>query len=121
MGRDEGYNPLRGVRAESIILLVIFVLTAFFSQASPPSGHFLTEDAISPLFKLFHDGAITATSTLQFTGNPIAIAFIFGSAVILGLNIFALFRKTPIWLLFTISALFVVSFYMTFMILVQVS
>ena len=119
VGKDPTYNPLKGVKVESIILLSIFTLTAFFSQLSPPHGSFVAEDAISPLFKLFHDVTSQANG-LQFVSNGIAIAFVFGSMVLFGLNIVAYFKKAPVWLLYLLAVLFVACLYSTFMLSVAI-
>ena len=119
IGKDPIYNPLRGVKVESIILLSIFTLTAFFSQSSPPHGSFVKEDDISPLFKLFHD-VTSQASGLQFVSNGIAIAFVFGSMVLFGLNIVAYFKKAPVWLLYLLAVLFISCLYSTFMLSVAI-
>ena len=63
---DPTYNPIRGVKIESFMLITIFILTAFFTQSSPPHGAYLTKDAISPLFKIFHNTSeITLNSYLR--------------------------------------------------------
>lgn len=116
ISKDTLYNPIRGVKIESLMLLSIFILTAAFSQSSPPHGHYLTQEAISPLFKLFHGTeAVTASSYLKFKTSGIAVIFVFTSILLLGANIVALIKKAPIWLMFIISTLFVLSIYSTFM------
>ena len=120
LSKDATYNPLRGVKVESIILLSIFTLTAFFSQSSPPHGSFIYEEDISPLFKLFHDVTSLQTNGLQFVSNGVAIAFVFGSMVLLGLNLFAYIKKAPVWLLYFLVVLFISCIYITFMISVAI-
>lgn len=119
IAKDISYNPLRGIKVESIILLSIFTLTAFFSQSSPPHGSFVEEEAISPLFNLFHDVTSQAAG-LQFVSNGIAIAFVFVSMVLFGLNIFAYLKKAPIWLLYMLAILFISCIYITFMLSVAI-
>lgn len=114
--KNPTYNPIRGVRIESFILITIFILTAIFSQSSPPHGLYLTQDAISPLFKLFNDtSAITASSYLKFKPSGSAIAFVFVSMALFGANIVAFIKRAPVWLMFIISTCFVLSVYSTFM------
>ena len=117
---DSTYNPLRGIKVESVILLSIFTLTAFFSQSSPPHGSFVNKEAISPLFELFHDVTSSTTNGLQFVSNGIAIAFVFGSMVLLGLNLFAYIKKAPVWLLYFLVVLFISCIYITFMLSVAI-
>lgn len=113
---DPTYNPVPGVKIESIILITIFVLTAIFSQSSPPHGYYLTKEAISPLFKIFHDTSeITANSYLKFKPSGIAIAFVFASMILFVANIVAFVKRAPVWLMFIISTCFVLSIYSTFM------
>ena len=119
LSKDINYNPLKGVTVVSIILLSIFTLAAFFSQSSPPHGSFIEEEAISPLFKLLHD-VTGQVGGLQFVSNGIAIAFVFGSMVLFGLNIFAYLKKAPIWLLYLLVVLFISCLYITFMLSVTI-
>ncbi len=119
IGKDPTFNPLRGVKVESIILLTIFTLTAFFSQSSPPHGSIVTEDAVSPLFKLFHEVTSQANG-LVFVSNGIAIAFVFGSMLLFGLTIFAYFKKAPVWLLYLLAVFFVACLYSTFILSIAI-
>jgi putative copper export protein len=114
--KEPTYNPIRGVKIESFILITIFVLTAIFSQSSPPHGHYLTQEAISPLFKIFHNTSeITANSYLKFKPSGIAIAFVFASMALFAANIVALVKRAPVWLMFIVSTCFVLCIYSTFM------
>ena len=118
--KNEQYNPLRGAKVESLILLVIFIITAIFSQSSPPHGFYLTSDAISPLFTWLHHTPIMADSYVAFISNPVAIIFIFLSMLMIGANIAAYFLKAPVWTLCITSLLLVASLYTTFMLSVGV-
>lgn len=120
VANDSTFNPLPGVRVEGFILLTIFMLTAFFSQQSPPHGYFLTSDAVSPLFKMFHSDVIDASSTIGFVGNGMGIALFFGSIILYGLQVLAFFKKAPILISFLISCLFVGSVYVTIMLSITV-
>ena len=119
--KDPTYNPIRGVKIESFMLITIFILTAIFSQSSPPHGAYLTQDAISPLFQLFHDtSGITVNSHLEFKPSAIAIIFVFASMALFGANIVAFVKRAPVWLMFIISTCFVLSIYSTFMLSVVI-
>lgn len=95
--RDANFNPLRWIRAEGLILLTIFIVTAFFSQQPPAHGNFLSEDAISPLFKLFYDGSLDMTSRIIFDANPGSVGFFFSTILMSALTILSIFKKTPSW------------------------
>lgn len=120
VAKDSTFNPLPGVRVEGFILLTIFILTAYFSQQSPPHGYYLTSDAVSPLFKMFHSDVIDANSTIGFVGNGMGIAFFFGSIILYGLQVLAFFKKAPILVSFLLSCLFASSVYVTIMLSVAV-
>lgn len=120
LSKDENYNPLRGAKVESILLLVIFIITAIFTQSSPPHGFYLTEEAISPLFTWLHSTPVIADSVLTFISNPVAIIFIFVSMLMIGANIVAYFLKAPVWVMCMTSILLVGSLYGTFMLSVGV-
>ena len=120
ISKDSTYNPLRGVKVESIILLSIFTLTALFTQSSPPHGSFVNEEAISPLFNLFHDVTSSNINDLKFVSNGVAIAFVFSSMVLLVLNLFAYIKKAPVWLLYLFVVLLISCIYITFMLSVAI-
>lgn len=112
LARYPGFNPLRWIRAEGLILLTVFIITAFFSQQSPAHGNFLTADAISPLFKLFYDGPIDQLSTIVFYANPGSVGFFFGAIISTALMILSIFKKTPIWVSYLLGCLIVVCLFM---------
>ncbi|MEK5441184.1 copper resistance D family protein [Fredinandcohnia sp. FSL W7-1320] len=64
ISKDATFNPIPWIRLESFILFAIFTITAIYSQQPPPHGNFLTNDAVSPLFRLFHDDIIDAGNTI---------------------------------------------------------
>lgn len=98
LSRDPQFNPLRWIRAEGLLLLTIFIITAVFSQQSPPHGYFLTADAISPLFKLFYGGEIDITSRIIFDANPGSVGFFFGWIFTSALTVLSIVKKTPSWI-----------------------
>lgn len=113
---DEHFSPVKGAKAESIILFIILVVTAIFTQSSPPHGAYLTEGAISPLFKLFFDSSsITSMSVLKFAPSGIAIIFVFTSMLFFAANVVAYIKRAPIWMMILSSVLLVISVYLIFM------
>ena len=118
--KDATFNPIPWIRLEGIILFVIFAMTAFFTQQSPPHGNVLTEDAVSPLFRLFHDGMINASSTIGLTVNINIIYFFFLCLLLVGIIIWSIYKKTPILITFLLSCIFVASIYMMAMLSVTI-
>ncbi|MCM3588292.1 CopD family protein [Mesobacillus maritimus] len=118
--KDDSFNPIPWIRGEGFILFVIFAITAFFSQQSPPHGHYKTSEAVSPLFRFFHSDIIDAGSTIGFVVNSSTVSFFFLSILCLGLIGLSFFKKAPILLTFLFSCLFVMSLYIMFMVTVVI-
>src|SRR5690606_33813531 len=118
ISKDATFNPIPWIRLESFILFVIFTITAFYSQQPPPHGDFLTNDAVSPLFRLFHDDIIDAGSTIAFALNLNTICFFFISILFFVLMVLSYFKKASIILSFLFSCLFVTSIYSMLMVTV---
>lgn len=121
LSKDAVFNPIPWVRVESFILLIIFIVTSIFSQQSPPHGHYLTNDAVSPLFRLFHnDMVIDASHTIGFVVNSNTVLFFFLSILSMGLIIFSFFKKAPIIISFLFSCVLVTSIYTMLMVTVVI-
>ncbi|QED48010.1 copper resistance D family protein [Cytobacillus dafuensis] len=118
ISKDATFNPIPWIRVEGFILFTIFTITAAFSQQSPPHGNYLTSDAVSPLFSLFHDGIIDSGTTIGFSVNLNTVWFFFISILFMGLIVLSFFKKASIIISFLFSCLFVTSIY--FMIMVTV-
>ncbi|MGG0720539.1 CopD family protein [Robertmurraya massiliosenegalensis] len=114
------YKPIPWVRVEGMILLVILTVTAIFSQAPPPHGNYMTNEVVSPLFRLFHGDIMDLGSTLAFAGNLNTVYFLILSIILLGLMGWAFFKKAPIFVSFLLSSLFVISIYLMLMVSVVV-
>ncbi|MEG0261278.1 MAG: hypothetical protein RR651_15550, partial [Lysinibacillus sp.] len=100
--------------------LIIFIVTAVFSQQSPPHGNYLTNDAVSPLFRLFHADFISATHTIGFVVNLNTVLFFFLSLLFVGLMVFSFYKKASILISFLFSCLFVSSIYLLLMVTVVI-
>ncbi|WP_249869576.1 copper resistance D family protein [Oceanobacillus saliphilus] len=120
LSKDASFNPIPWIRLEGIILFVIFTMTAFFTQQSPPHGNSLTNDDVSPLFRLFHGGIIDSSSTIGFTINIEIVYFFLLSILFLGLIIWSIYKKASIIITFLLSCLLVVNIYIMLMISVVV-
>ncbi|WP_067726867.1 copper resistance D family protein [Oceanobacillus damuensis] len=120
ISKDVAFNPIPWIRLEGIILFAIFTMTAIFTQQSPPHGNNLTDDAVSPLFRLFHDGIIDSGSTIGLTINIDIVYFFLLALLLLGLMIFSIYKKASIVIAFLLSCLLVVNIYIMLMISVVV-
>ncbi|RUL55600.1 copper resistance D family protein [Lysinibacillus antri] len=120
IAKDPLFNPIPWIRIESFILLTIFTITAAFSQHAPPHGNYLSNEAVSPLFRLFHDDIITSSNTIGFVVNGNTVAFFFVSVLLIGLMIFALLKKLPIVISFLLSGLLVMSVYLMLMVTIVI-
>lgn len=116
LSRDASFNPLPWVRGEGLILFVIFTITAIFSQHSPPHGNDLTNDAVSPLFRLFHADFIDASHTIGFAISLNTVLFFFLSFLCIGLIVLNFLKKTSLMISFLLSCLFVGSLYAMIMV-----
>jgi putative copper export protein len=120
ISKDAAFNPIPWIRLEGIILFVIFATTAIFTQQAPPHGNYLTEDAVSPLFRLFHGDIIDSSSTIGLIINIDIVYFFFLSILFVGLILLAIYKKASIIITFLLSCLFVVNIYIMVMISVVV-
>lgn len=104
MAKDPSYPARKGVRVESFILLSMFIMTAIFSQQSPPHGYTLTEEMISPIFRLFNDSPINELSRVGFVVKLPSVFFFFMAVLFTFLStVLAFFKKTPAIILFICS------------------
>ena len=120
ISKDATFNPIPWIRVEGLILFGIFAITAIFSQQSPPHGNYLMSDAVSPLFRLFHDDIIDSGSTIGFVVNLNTVCFFFLSILFMGLIVLSFFKKASIIISFLFSCLFVMSIYLMLMMTVVI-
>ncbi|MGM0903628.1 MAG: copper resistance D family protein [Bacillota bacterium] len=120
LSKDAAFNPIPWIRAEGFILLVIFTITAVFSQQSPPHGNNGTSATVSPLFQLFHGDSFNTGNTIGFVVNSSTVSFFFLSILLIGLIVLSFFKKAPMILAFILSCLLVISIYTMIMVTVVV-
>ncbi len=120
LAKDTAFNPVPWVRVESLVLFVIFMITAVFSQQSPPHGNYLTSDAVSPIFRLFHNGIIDASSTIGFVINLNTVLFFILSILLMGLMALSFYKRVSLIVSFLFSCIFVTSIYFMLMMAVVV-
>lgn len=115
LAKDATFNPVPWVRVESLILFVIFMMTAVFSQQSPPHGNYLTSDAVSPIFRLFHNGIIDSSSTLELAINLNTVLFFILSILLICLMALSFYKKASLIVSFLFSCILVTSIYVLLM------
>ena len=120
LSEGKSFNPIPWVRVESLILLAIFTITAAFSQQSPPHGNYLTSDAVSPLFYLFHADTFHFSNTIGFVLNSNTVIFFFLCILFIGLIVLSYIKKASIMVSFLFSCLFVISIYSMLMVTVVI-
>lgn len=120
LSKDDTFNPIPWIRVEGFILFAIFTITAVFSQQSPPHGLPITNDIISPVFRLFHDGTFESGHTIGFVLNVNSVWFFFLSLLFMGLVVLSIFKKASIIISFLLSCLFVICIYSMLMVTVVI-
>lgn len=115
MERNASFNPIPWARLESVLLLVIFTITAIFSQQSPPM-HSISASDVSSIFKLTYSGEIVSGLTVGLGFNGFTILFILITLLFIALSIIAFVKKAPTWLCFIFACSIVFSAYITLMI-----
>lgn len=114
MERNADFNPIPWARLESVLLLVIFMITAIFSQQSPPM-HAISASDVSSIFKLTYNGEIVSGLTVGLSVTWFTILFILIMLLFVVLSIIAFVKKTPTWLGFIFACSIVFSAYLAFM------
>lgn len=120
LSKDDSFNPIPWIRVEGFILFTIFMITATYSQQSPPHGNYLTSDTMSPLFRLFHAEIINYSNTIGFAVNLNTVLFFILSILFIGLIALSFFKKASIIVSFLLSCLFVTSIYFMLMVTVVI-
>ncbi|WP_046176420.1 copper resistance D family protein [Domibacillus indicus] len=110
--KQEDIDPKPWIKAESLILLLIFAATAFLGQQDPP--HAWSEDRYSPLFTYFYNGPIPPAVPIHFGWSAAGIICFFLSAFCLVLCFWA-YKKRAALVAFMMSLLLVFSLYLALM------
>ncbi|ESU32867.1 hypothetical protein G3A_08930 [Bacillus sp. 17376] len=118
---ESSYNPIPWTRAESIVILFIFSVTAALGQQSPPHEIALTiqTEGVSKLFSTIFRGNIDPGLVVQFSVNWISLSFLTLSFIFLALIILSFIRKVPIIISFFMCFLFVISGYLSLLLSLQ--
>jgi putative copper export protein len=111
--RGYQYDPRPWARIESIIIMLIFSATAALGQQSPPHETAVSNEEVSSLFKVFHQGPFYPEMTVQLIFNPVSIALSIITALFVTLIIFLFFKKGLPIFSFIISILLVFCVYLS--------
>lgn len=116
---DKNFNPLPWVKAESILMLLIFSVTAALGQQSPPRETEISSDYVSTLFNLVYQGQILTNMHVQFAPNLTAIMLGILTLLFLILMLFSFIKKMPAFMTFMMGLFLVFSGYLSLMLSIQ--
>jgi putative copper export protein len=118
---DTSYNPIRWTRAESIVILAIFSITAALGQQSPPHeiAFMIKTEGVSPLFSTIFRGNIDPELVVHFSVNGMSLAFFTLSVLFLAMIIFSFMKKVPAIVSLFMCFLFVLSGYLALVLSLQ--
>ena len=112
---NPNFNPVPWVKAESIIVLLVFAATAAMSHQMPPSAGTWQIQGVSVFFELFYQGNYYPGMETQFGINSLSIIFMAIALLFLYLIFYAFYKKTSPIFTFCLSVLFSFSIYLALM------
>ncbi|WP_246050037.1 copper resistance D family protein [Aquibacillus sediminis] len=110
--KAKNFNPIPWVKAESIVALLIFSITAAMGQQAPPSASTPETDGLSFLFEFFYQGQYYPGMEVQLSVNMLSIFLIIIALLFLVMIFYAFFKKASTMITFLLSVLFVCSSYL---------
>ena len=116
---DASFNPLPWAKAESILMLLIFSVTAALGQQPPPRETTISSNNVSELFSFIYQGQIQQNMNVQFAPNATTIMLGVLTLLFLVLMIFSFIRKMPAMMTFTMGLFLVLSGYLSLMLSIQ--
>lgn len=118
---EPGFNPIPWTKAESLVVFLIFVVTAVLGQSEPPHDikTTLASSGVSKLFDWFYQGKITLDSVIMIKIGLQGWACAILSLSFLSFIILSYYKKAPIVVSFFMSILTVFSAYLTIMVSIQ--
>jgi putative copper export protein len=118
---SDTFSPLPWLKAEGVLLLIVFALTGLLGQQSPPYDleTALKTEGASPLFEEIYQGVIKPTMTVDLGVNMWSLSFGAVAVLFAILAIAAFLRKAPAAAAFMFSLLLVVACYVSLMYSVQ--
>lgn len=114
---DQNFNPKPWVKAESVILLLIFSATAVLGQQPPPHDikSALATNGPAKLFELLYQGDITRDMSVVLSLGINSISLIVLAFLFLALTILSFIKKAPTVISFLMSILVVLTSYLALM------
>ncbi|HWL13330.1 MAG TPA: CopD family protein [Ureibacillus sp.] len=116
---DKDFNPLPWVKAEGVLMLLIFSATAALGQQSPPRETAISSNNVSRLFSFLYPGQIHQNMNVQFAPNATAIMLGVLAMLFLALMVFAFIKKMPAIMTFLMGLLFVFGSYLSLILSIQ--
>jgi len=117
--KDPDFNPIQWTRVESILILVVFSITAALGQQSPPSGNTLTSEGPSKLFSFFYQGQFQQGMNVELVANATGLSLLLLAIVFGALIVYSFLQKAPVIVTFILSILFVFSSYLALILSIQ--
>jgi len=115
LNKDSSFNPIAWTRMESIVILLIFSATAALGQQSPPQEIKVTNEELSPLFKLFYQGQFQPNMTVQLFPNATSIFLLVLAILFFALMMISYMKKAPSPFSLLMSVLLAFSLYLSVM------
>jgi putative copper export protein len=115
--KEKEFNPIPWVKAESILLILIFAATGVLGQQEPPHNidNTIRSSGVSPLFQLFYGGSLQAPINIQLGFNATTILLSLLSLFFLLIALLAFLKKAPVIVSFLMSLLCAISIYFALM------
>jgi putative copper resistance protein D len=111
------------VRAESLVVMIVFFLTGVLGTQAPPHdvNTTLRSDGASPLFEFIKDSKIEAPIEIGFAFSLNGMLLFIFAALFLGMIVISFIKKRNAYAACAFAVLFIVSAYLAFMANVAVS
>ncbi len=117
--KNHDFNPLPWARVESILILVIFAITAALGQQSPPSDSTLKSEGPSKLFNFFYQGQFQQGMSVELVANATSLSLLLLAILLVALTVYSFLKKAPVIVTFILSILFVFSSYLALILSIQ--
>lgn len=119
--QQPSFNPLPWLRVETIVLLLIFTITAYLSNQEPPQNVIVTNEAIPILIQQWLDLNITTTSTISLTVSYTAILGIVVTGMIMVCMIYSFVKEYTVWLTIVLTVMVSSIMYIAILSSIQIS
>ncbi|WP_085521878.1 copper resistance D family protein [Tuberibacillus sp. Marseille-P3662] len=110
-------DPLKWLRAEAVIIVVIFAVTAFMGQQKPPHemASLIELNGPSPLFSALFPNPIAPGMTLTFDWTTVSVLFLILGLILISLTAITLLKKASKNMALLLSFAAAISWYFTVM------